>query len=249
MRATEKPAAEGIDANARGMLRLGGVAALALSIGYLIIFPLYAHVGAPPTGDGEAWLHYLAGKTTVWWAILGLSVLTDLLFIPVGLSLYAALKSLNRNVMALATALVMLFVALDLAVTWADYASLLTLSGHHSAATTEAQRAAYVAAAHGASSMLTSRLMVVYAIVVLSSAILMIGLVMLGGVFNRTTAWLGLLTGCPGYRLHRGAERHDHPECGLRDRLAPVRGHPALPARAPVLRKYDEIIEMCATAS
>ena len=198
MCATERPADEGIDAEARGMLRLGGVTALALGIGYLMIFPLYAQVGAPPTGDGEAWLSYLEGKTTVWWAILGLSVLTDLLFVPVGLSLYVALKSLNRNVMVLATAFVMLFVVLDLAVTWADYASLLTLSGHHSAATTEAQRAAYVAAAHGASSMLTSRLMVVYAIVVLSSAILMIGFVMLRGVFNRTTAYLGLATGVLG---------------------------------------------------
>ena len=46
--------------------------------------------------------------------------------------------------------------------------------------------------------MLTSRLLVVYAIVILSSAFLMIGTVMLKGVFNRPTAYLGIATGILG---------------------------------------------------
>ena len=45
-------------------------------VAYVGIFPLYASVGAPPDG-GEAWLSYADGKTAAWWAILGLSVLTD----------------------------------------------------------------------------------------------------------------------------------------------------------------------------
>jgi hypothetical protein len=56
--------------------RVGGIAALVLAVGYVVIFPLYAKVGAPPSG-GEAWFRYLAGRTTVWWIILGLSVFTD----------------------------------------------------------------------------------------------------------------------------------------------------------------------------
>jgi hypothetical protein len=155
-------------------------------------------VGAPPSGDGEAWLSYLAGKTTIWWAILGLSVLTDILFIPVGLGLYFALKRFDRPAMLLATSLVGLFVGLDLAVTWTGYASLLNLSSRHASATSDAQRAAYVAAAHAASAMLTSPLEVVYAIVTLSSAILVIGLVMRKGLFPRGTAWLGVVTGLLG---------------------------------------------------
>jgi len=54
---------------------------------------------------------YFAGKTTVWWAILGLSVATDVLYIPVALSLYFALKDVNRNAMFVATAFVGLFVS------------------------------------------------------------------------------------------------------------------------------------------
>jgi hypothetical protein len=65
--------------------RFGGVAALVLGVGYIIIIPLYAHVGAPPSG-GEAWFKYLPGKTTGWWAILGLCVFTDYLYVPVALA-------------------------------------------------------------------------------------------------------------------------------------------------------------------
>src|SRR5262245_15521702 len=189
---------EQIDPEGKWFYRAGGISALVLGIAYIIIFPLYAYVGAPPSGDGEAWLRYLAGKTTVWWAILGLSVLTDVLFVPVALSLYLALKGVDRNAMLLGTALVLLFVPLDLAVTWSDYARLLTLSTNYDAATNDVQRAAYITAAHCASAMLTSRLEVVYAIVVLSFGILIIGFVMLKGVFSRATTYLGMLTGILG---------------------------------------------------
>src|SRR5262245_843430 len=190
--------AKAIDPDGKWLYRVGGISALVIGVAYIIIFLLYANVQAPPSGDGEAWLKYLTGKTTVWWAILGLSVLTDFLFVPVALSLYLALKGVNRDAMLLATTLVVLFVVLDLAVTWSDYASLLTLSSHYAAASDDVQRATYIAAAHAASSVLTSRLEVIYAIVDLSFAILMISFVMLKGVFSRTTAYLDLLTGILG---------------------------------------------------
>lgn len=183
----------------RWLYRVGGASALLLGLGYLAIFPLYAHVGAPPTAaDGEVWLTYLADKTEIWWAILVLSVITDVLFLPVGLALCLALKRLHSGAMLVATALIGLFVALDLAVTWTHYASLLSLSASYVSATTGGQRSAYVAAASYASAMLTSRLLVVYAIAILSSAFLMIGTVMLKGVFNRPTAYLGIATGILG---------------------------------------------------
>src|SRR6266702_6725493 len=172
-------AATAVDPDGKWLYRVGGVSALVLGMAYIVIFPLYAHVGAPPSGDGEAWLKYFAGKTTVWWAILGLSVLTDFLYVPVALSLYLALKGVNRNAMLVATAFVGLFIVLDLAVTWSAFASLLTLSGNYAAATNDAQRAAYVAAASYPSAVLASSLEAVYSIMVLSFGILMIGLVML----------------------------------------------------------------------
>ncbi|MBV8114288.1 MAG: hypothetical protein JO300_06070 [Silvibacterium sp.] len=178
--------------------RVGSFAAVALGIGYIIIIALYARVGAPPSSGGEAWFRYLAGKTAIWWAILGLSVFTDLLYLPLALALYLALKRINRNLMLLATAFIGLFVVLDLAVTWTHYASILALYGRYSAATGDAQRAAYLAAADYASAMLASRLEVVYAIVTLSFGILLTALVMRRGSFDQITAWLGLVTGVLG---------------------------------------------------
>ena len=106
-----------VDPDGKWLYRVGGISALVLGTAYIVIVALYVPVGAPPSG-AEARLAYLAGNTTVWWAILGLSVLTDFLFIPVALSLYLALKGINRNAMLVATAFVVLFVVLDLAVTW-----------------------------------------------------------------------------------------------------------------------------------
>ncbi|HEX6557126.1 MAG TPA: hypothetical protein VF026_30465 [Ktedonobacteraceae bacterium] len=186
-----------VDPDGKWLYRVGGISALVLGIAYIITIPLYAHVGAPPSG-GEARLKYLALNTTVWWAILGLSVLTDFLFVPVALSLYLALKGVNRNAMLVATAFVGLFIVLDLAVTWPNYASLITLSGHYAAATNDAQRAVYVAAATYASAVLESSLEAVYSIMVLSFGILLIGLVMLKGIFSKITAYLGLVTGILG---------------------------------------------------
>jgi hypothetical protein len=186
-----------IDTEGTWLYRVGGLSACLLGIAYLAITPLYVSVGAPPRG-GEARLHYLAGKTTVWWAILGLSVLTDVLFVPVALALYLALKGVNRNAMLIAAALVGLFVVLDLALTWPNFAALISLSGNYAAAATATERAMYVAAANYASAVLTSSLEAVYSILILSLGILLVGLVMLKGIFGKGTAYLGVLTGIVG---------------------------------------------------
>ena len=189
--------AAGIDADGAGLYRVGGLAAIAFGIAYLAIFPLYASVGAPPSG-GEAWLAYAAGKTTAWWAILGLSVLTDFLLVPVALSLYHALRGFGRNAMLVATAFVGAFIVLDLAVTWPNYAARIALAEDVAGATTEAQRAAIAGASTYASAVLSSTLTGVYSIVTLSVGIGITGLVMRRGVFPRSAAYLGVATGILG---------------------------------------------------
>lgn len=185
-----------VDPDGKWLYRVGGISAFVLGIAYLITIPLYMAVGAPPDG-GEAEIKYLVGKTTFWWAILGLSVLTDVLFVPVAFSLYFALKEIKRNVMLIAIAFVGLFVVLDLAVTWPNHAALITLSANYAAATSDAQRATYVAAATYAGAVLPFSL-AVYSILILSLGILMIGLVMLKGIFRKSTAYVGIITGILG---------------------------------------------------
>lgn len=177
--------------------RAGGVSAVAIGIAYLATFALFARVGAPPH-DAEAWLRYLTGKTGTWWAILGLSVVSDLLLVPVGLSLYFALKRIGRDLMLVAITLIGLFIALDLAVTWTSYGSLIGLSRGYAMAPSDAQRAAYIAAANYPAAVLASPLEALYSIVLLSLGILLTSVVMLRSGFSRWMAYLGLLTGAAG---------------------------------------------------
>jgi hypothetical protein len=185
------------DPDARWSYRVGGISALVLGIGYIVIVALYVRVGAPPSGV-EARLGYLARNTTIWWAIIGLSVLTDLLFVPVALALYAALRNVNRDVMLLATACVGLFIGLDLAITWTNWAVLMTLSSEYAKAASEAQRAAVVTAGTYPTVVLESSLLFFYNTLILSVGIVMTGAVMLNGIFGKSIAYLGVATGILG---------------------------------------------------
>lgn len=195
---TQRITANAAEQDGNWLYRVGGISAFVLVIGYLLTFPIYASVGdAPPTGV-EDQLKYFAGHSTGWWMIMGLMVFTDLLYLPIFLSLYQALKGLNKGAVLIGTLLAGLFVALDLAITWTAYSALITSGTHYAAATSDAQRAVFVAAAAYPSAMLDSPLAGTYAILIPSLGILLIGLVMLRGIFNKTTAYWALAVGLTG---------------------------------------------------
>ena len=187
-----------VDPDNSGLYRAGGISAIILSVSYVVIIVAYVLAGAPPD-EVEPWLKYLAGHTAAWWTILALSVLTDLLFVPVAVSLYLALKNVNRNAMLTGAGLLIAFVFLDLAVTWPTYASLIDLSGQYVSFTNDALRThVVVAAAHAPAAVLKSSLFAVYAILIPSLGSLIIGLVMLKGVFSKLTAYLAVVSGILG---------------------------------------------------
>lgn len=185
------------NSNMKGLYRVGGMSAIVLSMSYIIITVLYVMGGALPSG-GEEWLKHIAKHTLEWEAILGFSVLTDFLFVFVLWSLYWALKEINRNATFAGIGFVGLFVVLDLAVTWPNYSSLISLSTKYAIATNDTQRMAFVAAANYAYGVLSSSLFAVYAILVPALGISIIGLVMLKGTFSKVTAYLGVVTGILG---------------------------------------------------
>lgn len=186
-----------VDPQWKGIYRLGALAAFALVIGYIFIIMLYIPV-FPFPDEGQAMLEYLNGKTAVWWAIIGVSALTDFLYALIAFSLYQALKGINRPTMVVATGLKWLFVVLELAITWPNYAVLFTSSYGYAAATTDIQRTAYIASANYATTVINSTLMAVYAILIPALGTLLIGLVMRKGIFNKVTAYLGVITGILG---------------------------------------------------
>jgi hypothetical protein len=191
------------------ILPAGGAAGLLVAAGYLATIPLFAAVGAPPNG-AEARLAYHASAGGAWWAIVALSVLTDLLLVPVAIALYVALRRTDQPAMLMATSFTLLFVALDLAVTWPAYGALISLGGEYASATAD-QRVALIAAAGAPSAVLGSPLQAVDSILTLSVGILITGLVMLrgrpgqapgvaGGAtwFGRAPALVGVATGILG---------------------------------------------------
>jgi len=187
----------GIDREQKLLYRLGSISAIVISLGYVIITVLYILVGARPSG-GESWLKYLANHTMVWWVIVALSVMTDLLFVPVLVSLYHALQEGNRYIMLFGTGLIGLFIVLDLAITWPNYSTLLAISGNYTAATSEVQRAAFIAAANYASAVVTSPVLSIYIILFPALGTLIISVVMLKGLFSKATAYTGIATGAFG---------------------------------------------------
>ncbi len=193
---TQSTAVQALVPDEKWLYRAGGLSGILLGVAYLAIIVLYIPLGAPPTG-AEARLAYTAGSPAAWWAILGLSVLTDFLFVPLAFGLYLALRGVNRSAMLLATAFVGLFVVLDLAVTWTNYAALIALGGQYAAAT-GAQRAALITAAAYPTAVLESGLLFVYNTLTLAIGILISGWVMLKGAFSRAAAYVGLATGVVG---------------------------------------------------
>jgi hypothetical protein len=179
------------------LYKAGGLSAIVLVISYVVIIVLYVFTGAPPNG-GEQWLNHIEGHTVEWWSILGLSVFTDLLYIPVAYSLYVLLKKVNKTAMLAGTGFLVLFVFLDLAITWPNYSSLIILSEKYAASVNDAQRETFVAGANYASAVLSSSLLGVYAILIPSLGILTISIVMLKGTFSKATAYLGVVTGILG---------------------------------------------------
>lgn len=177
--------------------RLGGIAALTIALGYVAIVILYVGIGVPPRDTG-ARLEYFAAHTLKWQAILWLSVATDLLFPVVAVVLFFAAQHTRRHAMAIALVCVGLFVILDLAVTWTNYAALITLSGKYAKATTDLQKTTAVAAAEYPSAVADSGLLFFYNTLTLSVGILIAGLSMPGGQLSRTAARLGVVTGLAG---------------------------------------------------
>jgi hypothetical protein len=185
-----------VDPDGKWLYRVGGIAAIFFGIAYLIIIVLYVPVGRPI--GVEDWLKSLAIHTTRWSAIIALDVLTDFLLVPFALSIYLALKGINKSVMLTATAFVGLFIILDLPLTWMNIALLHALSSQYAAAATDAQREVIFTAAMVPSSIMESNLLGVYNSLTLAVGILMTGLVMLKGIFNKATAYVGVATGILG---------------------------------------------------
>lgn len=173
-----------------------GISTIALGVSYIIIIALYIISGAPPA-ELDSKLNHMAGHQIEWWGILILSVITDLFFIPMSLCLFLLLKDIGRNMIMTGAVLLTIFVVLDLAITWPNYSAMITL-GQKYAMAEASQKQVLLTVAYYPSEILDSTLLGIYIILVPSIGILLIGLVMLRGIFNKATAYMALGSGILG---------------------------------------------------
>ncbi len=112
------------------------------------------------------------------------------------LALYFALKGVNRTYMLIGTAATWLGIAVFVTAFTTSLFSVAALGDKYLAATSDAQRAAYVAAGDLARSISDVGQSVGFLFLRLS--ILLVGLVMLKSIFRRGTAYLGIVIGISG---------------------------------------------------
>lgn len=172
------------------LMRLGGASGIAIGLGYVAIIALYIPIGVRPRG-AAAWLAAIGGHDAQWWAILWLSVATDLLFLLFAAALHRLIRPHRPTLATIAAGATALFAVLDLAITWPNYAALITLAGDADPVT------ASTAAIYPAT-IADSLYVFVANTLTLSVGMLAAGLGMRGPHFRAAYAWLGIAGGGAG---------------------------------------------------
>ncbi len=174
-------------------LQLAGVAAfivVVLTLGEIVAFALY-----PQPGTVRDWFflfqeNRIVGLVDFW----GMEVLMYLMFVLVFLALYGVLRKANPGSMAVATTLALLGIGIFTATN--NPFSMLSLSNQYAAATTEAQRSAFLAAGEALLANTGQRAVSGFnvGLFLVSVAGLIVSSVMLKSEsFSRSTAVVGLL--------------------------------------------------------
>jgi hypothetical protein len=179
----------------RGLYKLGSAAAFIIApvlVGEVIVYAIFPR---PKTALEHFALfqdHWLAGLLTL--DLLGM--MAYLLFIPTMLALYVALRGSSEAFMTVATVLFFLGIAVFFATNTAF--SVLSLSSQFAAATTDAERAVFLAAGQAMFTLFNEQAFLV-SYTMVSAAWLVISVVMLRTtLFSRTTGYAGLLAGTAG---------------------------------------------------
>jgi hypothetical protein len=180
----------------KGLYRTGGVCLFLIGVIYIACSLISIVQGSPPVTDSEPYLKSLATHSVSARITFRLFALTDFLLLPAVLALYLALRQIARNAMLVAVALMILFIVLDLAITEMNSLTLVKLTRHYAASTTDMQRSAYTAAEDYA--LATLPLATFYSFVVSSIGLLIVSVVMLKGVFSRPTAYAGIVASIEG---------------------------------------------------
>lgn len=185
------------DPSWNGLYRAGGISAAFFVA--LIIVALVLEVTTPPQprAGGAATLDYIAAHRKVYILKQALWLGPSAFAMVVFLSLYVALKGVNKSYAAIGAVVGVMSWGLTLAwpATGGGAPSLVYLSDQYMAATTEEQRAAFAAAAEG---FIAQNVIPTPPGILNPVGILILSLVMFRGVFHKGVAYVGIATGAIG---------------------------------------------------
>jgi hypothetical protein len=175
--------------------RIGGAAALACALMYVITLGIYvpAYRAGPTPGTVLEWFTLFQANPLTGLFFLGLAdIVIMILWGPMTLALYAALKQNGKSWTMIATAFVFVGMAVYLATNTAF--SMLSLSHQYAAAATEAQKSivlaagqAMIAVGEGTGGQYTGMPLAWLAGLILSVIMLR------SKVFSKATAWTGIV--------------------------------------------------------
>ncbi len=179
----------------QGLYKLGGIAALIIAvllIGEIVVYAVFPRAQTAAEHFALFRDNWLAGLLT--FDLLGM--ISYLLFVPMILALYIALRNKSEAIMLIATAFFFVGIA-DFFATNTAF-PVLTLSNQYAAAATDAERAMYLAAGQAMLTIFNENAFLV-SYVIVSAAWTMIAWVMLkSDLFSRLTAYAGILAGASG---------------------------------------------------
>jgi hypothetical protein len=172
------------------LYRVGGAAALTIVV--LFVLQLIVLVASPPPSTVIGYFTLFHKNALLGLLDLDLLSLADyVLFVPMFLALYAALRRASPSFMAIATTLALVGIAAYFASNTAF--NMLSLSNQYTAATTETQRSTFLAAGQAMLAIYQGTAFYV-SYVLLAIAPLIISVVMLrSNTFGKVTAYVGIV--------------------------------------------------------
>ncbi len=177
-----------IDPSWNGVYKVGGVSLFVAGvIPFIFLFFVIILQQTIPVPAQETLENPTAPTSLYLLATLG-----ELLLIPAGLGLYLSLKDVRKNNMLIGTALWILAAVMFL-VSRGLLISLSQISGRYLNTTNEVMKSAYLASAELA--IETQSIYSYMALILLSIASIIIGLVMLKGVYGKVTGYLVIAAG------------------------------------------------------
>ena len=197
IRTSSAEVAVGPDPSWRSLYRAGGIGAALAGLLYIAALVLEFIVPPAPVAGGAATLQYIASHRSFYILAQTLWLAPGVLLMIAFLALPVALKHLSKSYAAIGALIGIASWALSLVwpTTGGGGHALVYLSDQYVAATSAAQRSAFAAAAEG---FIAQNTIPTITGILQPAGILILSLVMLKGVFHKSVAYLGIITGIPG---------------------------------------------------